>query len=111
MKHNCIWSLPLESHKQNNKYDKINYEDFDQDNGNHLEILSKLSVEELTIIINQLPAGYKMVFNMYVIDGFSHKEIADTLNITIGTSKSQLFKAKAMLLERLSSNNISRFAI
>lgn len=101
----------IDFYKQNNKYDKINYEDFDQDNGNHLEILSKLSVEELTIIINQLPAGYKMVFNMYVIDGFSHKEIADTLNITIGTSKSQLFKAKAMLLERLSSNNISRFAI
>ena len=55
------------------------------------------SMEELVESIGMLPEGYKMVFNMYVVDNFTHKEIASALNITEGTSKSQLSKAREYL--------------
>lgn len=55
------------------------------------------SKEELIESINMLPKGYKLVFNMYVFDKYSHKEIASSLNITEGTSKSQFSKAKKYL--------------
>jgi len=60
-----------------------------------------MNEEELLGILRTLPAGYRAVFNLYAIEGFSHKEIADMLNITEGTSKSQLSKARAMLQKKL----------
>ena len=59
------------------------------------------SMEELVDSISMLPEGYKMVFNMYVVDNFTHKEIAAALNITEGTSKSQLSKAREYLKRML----------
>ena len=56
-------------------------------------------------MINELPDGYKLVFNLYAIDGFTHKQIAEQLNISEGTSKSQLARArkhlKTLLKQRL----------
>lgn len=60
-------------------------------------IYDHLGAKELTSLIQQLPNGYRMVFNLYVVEGYAHKEIADLLNISESTSKSQLFKAKAQL--------------
>lgn len=65
---------------------------------------SNLSLEHMTRIIQQLPHGYRVVFNLYEIDGYSHKEIASKLGISIGTSKSQLFKAKSILKKKLESH-------
>lgn len=65
--------------------------------------LDILSAEELTKMIQKLPAGYRAVFNLYVIEGFSHQEIADMLDINIGTSKSQLSKARKLLQKQLES--------
>jgi RNA polymerase sigma factor (sigma-70 family) len=59
--------------------------------------LDKLSADELFSLILLLPEGYRTVFNLYEIEGYSHAEIADKLHIKIGTSKSQLNKAKAYL--------------
>ena len=53
--------------------------------------------KELILEIKKLPPGYRAVFNMYVIDGFSHQQIADTLKISVGTSKSNLSKARVLL--------------
>ncbi len=64
-------------------------------------IYDRLNAQELVRMVQQLPLGYRMVFNLYVIEGFKHHEIAEQLKITIGTSKSQLFKAKKMLKKRL----------
>lgn len=64
-------------------------------------IFEKITAQELTRIIQQLPSGYRVVFNMYEIEGFSHQEIADILNISVGTSKSQLAKAKKLLRQKL----------
>lgn len=68
--------------------------------------IESLSLQELTKKIQQMPSGYRMVFNLYVIDGFSHKEIADFLEINPSTSKSQLFKAKKYLKNILTRNDI-----
>jgi len=56
-----------------------------------------LNTEELLALISELPAGYRTVFNLYAIEGYSHMEIADMLGISESTSKSQLHRARAML--------------
>lgn len=57
--------------------------------------------EELYKVLNELPAGYRMVFNLYAIDGYKHKEIAEMLGIDTNTSKSQYSRAKAAIREKL----------
>ncbi|RZL17119.1 MAG: RNA polymerase sigma factor, partial [Pedobacter sp.] len=59
--------------------------------------LSNLGMQDLLKVIKKLSDGYRMVFNMFVIEGYSHKEIAETLGITEATSKSQLSRARAIL--------------
>lgn len=61
------------------------------------EIYALLSEKELLNIIQTLPNGYRMVFNLYAVEGYSHKEIADKLDIEEGTSRSQLLKARKQL--------------
>jgi RNA polymerase sigma factor (sigma-70 family) len=63
--------------------------------------IDRLSAEELTKLICALPEGYRTVFNLYVLDGYNHKEIAEMLGISEGTSKSQLFKARKLLQKEL----------
>jgi RNA polymerase sigma factor (sigma-70 family) len=65
------------------------------------EALNNLSVAEIFNLIVELPIGYRTVFNLYVIEGMSHKEIAKVLGIAEGTSKSQLNKAKLLLQKNL----------
>ncbi len=57
--------------------------------------------EDLLNIIKSLPDGYRIVFNLYEVDGYSHKEIAEMLNISANTSKSQLLKARKQLQKKL----------
>jgi RNA polymerase sigma-70 factor (ECF subfamily) len=63
------------------------------------DALSKISEKELLNLITKLPEGYKTVFNLYVIEGYSHKEIADMLHCGESTSRSQLAKARKALQE------------
>jgi RNA polymerase sigma-70 factor, ECF subfamily len=75
---------------------KLNYEQL----SDHLEI------EDMMNMIRALPPGYRVVFNMYAIDGYSHKEIADQLGISENTSKSQLSRARSYLQRRLSDYDL-----
>ena len=61
------------------------------------EIYAHLQEEELLRLIAKLPEGYRLVFNLYAVEGYSHKEIADMLGIQESTSRSQLVKARKML--------------
>ena len=63
--------------------------------------MNGLEVRDLMNLIQSLSAGYKLVFNLYAIEGYSHKEIADQLGITEGASKSQLSRARAILKEKI----------
>ena len=69
--------------------------------------VENLNLKDLTAIINSLPRGYRVVFNMYVIDGYNHKEIAEKLNISESTSKSQLMRAKRLLKKNLKEEDYS----
>ena len=62
---------------------------------------SRLGMQDLMKVIQKLADGYRMVFNMYIIEGYSHKEIAETLGISEGASKSQLSRARAILKEEI----------
>jgi len=63
--------------------------------------LSMMSQDEILELIKTLPVGYRTVFNLYAIEGYAHKEIAEMLGISIGTSKSQFSRAKAILKDKL----------
>ena len=63
-------------------------------------VLAMLSAKEITQLVQQLPEGYRIVFNLFMIEGYSHKEIAQQLNITTNTSKTQLRKARLALQKR-----------
>lgn len=63
--------------------------------------MNGLEVKDLLRLIQQLSDGYKLVFNLYAIEGYSHKEIAEQLGISEGASKSQLSRARAILKEKL----------
>ncbi|WP_428329724.1 RNA polymerase sigma factor [Mucilaginibacter sp.] len=62
---------------------------------------SKLAANELLALIQQLSPGYRMVFNLYAIEGYSHKEISEIMGITEGASKSQLSRARSVLKEQV----------
>ncbi|MEJ7737074.1 MAG: sigma-70 family RNA polymerase sigma factor [Chitinophagaceae bacterium] len=63
--------------------------------------LDKLAEKDIIELVQELSPGYRTVFNMYVIEGYSHKEIGTLLNISDGTSKSQLARAKGILQKRV----------
>lgn len=69
-----------------------------------------VSVDYLLKIIQQLPDRYRQVFNLYALDGFSHKEISNILNISTGTSKSNLARARMILKEKLEATQIKAAA-
>ena len=63
-------------------------------------IIEELSKEEILKLIQELPEGYRTVFNLYVIEGYSHKDIGQLLNIGESTSRSQLVKARKLLQQK-----------
>ena len=77
-------------------------------NDSATESLENTSVEDIQKLIDKLPEGYKLVFNLYAIEGFKHSEIAEKLQVSESTSKSQLFKARKWLQANYNKmNNIS----
>jgi RNA polymerase sigma factor (sigma-70 family) len=71
-------------------------------------IEADLSAREILDLLDQLPPGYRTVFNLYVLEGYKHQEIADLLGISINTSKSQLILAKEKLKQLLLQKGITR---
>jgi len=66
-------------------------------NNQAIDSLESTELQDIQKLIDELPTGYKMVFNLYAVEGYKHAEIAKELNITESTSKSQLFKARKWL--------------
>jgi RNA polymerase sigma factor (sigma-70 family) len=93
------------------KYNKVNYNTVSTETHEVIEIdstenaIDKMSYNEILNAVNQLPTMYKTVFNLYVIDGLKHNEIANLLGIAEGTSKSNLAKARTKLQENLKYYN------
>ena len=69
-------------------------------------ILSHINYEDLIKLVQKLSAAYRAVFNLFAIDGYTHEEISELLQISVGTSKSNLFKARENLKKMLSENKM-----
>lgn len=70
----------------------------------HEDIISKIGTKELLKMVQQLPPAYRMIFNLYVFEGMKHREIAELLGISEGTSKSNLSDARAILQKAVSKS-------
>lgn len=69
------------------------------------ENLDNYTLDYILLLVQELPNRYRLVFNLYELDNYSHKEIATALKISVGTSKSNLHRAKLILKEKLMQNN------
>jgi RNA polymerase sigma factor (sigma-70 family) len=109
-----VVNTAINNYKKNLKhYYHADYEEIsesDVEEGDNFLVPDYHSAEEVLKVIQELPEGYRMVLNLYIVEGYKHKEIAEILDINIGTSKSQLSKAKKIIQEKLAHryNEISR---
>jgi RNA polymerase sigma-70 factor (ECF subfamily) len=76
-------------------YDSVNFSD---------DVIAKIAADDLMKLIQELPPRYRLVFNLYVIEGMSHQEIAQEMSITQGTSKSNLARAREILKKKVQEN-------
>jgi RNA polymerase sigma-70 factor (ECF subfamily) len=74
------------------------------------KVLSHMTTDELLELIQALPPGYRTVFNLFVIEGYPHKEIAEMLGISENTSKSQFMKARAYLRKLLPKELVAQYS-
>ena len=72
-------------------------DDYEEHFAHNEDVVDTLSAKELNSFVQNLPDGYRVVFNLYVMEGYKHREIAEILSISENTSKTQLLKAKKML--------------
>lgn len=104
-----VVNTALDEIRKNVKFQaNVNVDDVDYKLDLDSHILEGLMAEDLMEIINDMPAGYKVVFNMFAIEGYSHKEISVQLNISENTSKSQYSRARAYLKTKLEELGIER---
>ena len=85
-------NLKFSGHDDVSEYENI---------GNSAKVYDELAYKDLLTLVQGLSPAYRTVFNLFAIDGYSHDEIADMLKISVGTSKSNLFKARQKLQEKL----------
>ena len=70
------------------------------------DVVDEISAKDLLKLVQELPPAYKMAFNLYAIDGYSHKEISEKLDISVGTSKSNLSRARKILQTKVEKHFI-----
>lgn len=100
--------------KLRKKESLVFYSDDEIDNIQEVDIFTDESYQytedDLKQVFSEMPKGFKVIFNMYVFDDFSHQEIATTLNISVNTSKSQLSRARAFLRKKLNEIKLEYYA-
>ena len=94
MVNECISNIRVQK-----KVSFVEDENYFEESFNNIE--SQFSVEDIQFLIDNLPDGYRMIFNLYAIEGYKHQEIASMLGINEGTSKSQLSHARKILKEQI----------
>jgi RNA polymerase sigma-70 factor (ECF subfamily) len=102
-----VVNTALDHYRKNKKrLADVNVESIDFKLESNDYIIESINAEDLLRIIQTIPHGYRVVFNLFAIEGYSHKEIAEKLEITESTSKSQYSRAKKMLRKLLLESNI-----
>ena len=87
--------------KKRIQFDDLSEIAFEQNTSYEMDIVDQMSIQEMVSVLQSLPNGYRSVFNLYVIEGYTHKEIGGELNISPNTSKTQLMKAKQMMQRKV----------
>ncbi len=109
MKRIVVNEALMQLRKRNNLRMTVELADYDKSEDS--SVLGDMAYEDLLMMINLLPTGYRTVFNLYVIEGYKHREIAELLNISINTSKSQLILAKKRMREIIKKKDVSKIKI
>lgn len=94
----------IEHYRRKNTTYEIQESHEKQTSDRDVSAVDKLAAAEILNMVKSLPNGYRTVFNLFAIEGYSHKEIAEMLNISEGTSKSQYARAKALLQEKIKNH-------
>ncbi|MCD4790486.1 MAG: sigma-70 family RNA polymerase sigma factor [Bacteroidales bacterium] len=101
-----IVNTAIDNFRKNKKhYYHSDIDDFENELVIEANLLESFSAKEILNTVQQLSEGYRIVFNLFAIEGYSHQEIADMLGISINTSKTQLFKARKLLQKKLIEMN------
>jgi RNA polymerase sigma-70 factor (ECF subfamily) len=98
-----IINLVLQQYRSKRFLSLVN-ENFEKEEEVEVELDDSVSMEFLIQIIQELPDRYRLVFNLSVFENYTHQDIADALGITVGTSKSNLSRAKVILKEKIENN-------
>lgn len=105
-----VVNTAIDKYREEKKYRTIRYEDRIMDNisssaniinDGELSTYEKVQSSKILKLVQELSPGYRAVFNLYIIEGFTHREISEKLGISIGSSKSNLFKAKKVMYNKL----------
>jgi len=91
----------IEHYRRKNQLYAISENQEDNMPNQEVSALDALEADDIIRLISELPNGYRTVFNLYAVEGYSHKEISTMMNISEGTSKSQYARAKAWLQEKI----------
>lgn len=97
----------LQRYRNDKVFDIVNENNI-EDEAIEVDDDENFSLDFLLQIIQELPDRYRLVFNLYVLDGYSHKDIADMLNINVGTSKSNLARARQILKQNIKDYKLSQ---
>lgn len=106
MKRILVNEALMQIRKRNNLRMTVELTDIDKPDDS--SVIDDIAYEELVAILSELPPGYRTIFNMYVIEGYKHREIAEELGISINTSKSQLILAKKKMRELLKKKELGK---
>jgi RNA polymerase sigma-70 factor (ECF subfamily) len=102
-----VWESISHLRKKSELFFTNEIETYEQPFENEIEL--NIAIEDIQLFINELPEGSKVVFNLYVIEGYKHFEIAEMLQITEGTSKTQLSRARKALQKMISLNEQKQY--
>lgn len=94
-----IVNTAIDHFRKTNRITNVDFQENEYLSGSYDDVSEQFKTADLSELINMLPKGARTIFNLYVVEGYKHHEIADMLNISDGTSKSQLSKAKSVLKE------------
>ena len=110
MKRILVNEALMQIRKRNNLYMTLELSEVDK-KSDEVSIVDDMAYEDLLALLDELPPGYRTIFNMYVIEGYKHREIAELLKISINTSKSQLILAKKRMRELIKKKGYNQSMI
>lgn len=101
-----VINTALEQYKKKTRHLEVLKDYSEDEQNNQIELFENTNSIEIIKFVNNLPTKAQLVLKLYTIEGYAHQEIATALNISVGTSKSQLNRAKFLLREMISQANV-----